>query len=57
MKKRVILLGSTGSIGQNTLEVLAGLDDRCELAALAAGTSWQLLAEQVQRCRPKAYAL
>ena len=36
-KKRVVLLGSTGSIGQSTLKVVEDLRDRVELVGIAAG--------------------
>ena len=57
MRKRILLLGSTGSIGQNTLEVLAGLQDRCEVVGLAAGSQWEALAQQVRYWRPRAVAI
>ncbi len=56
-KQRVLILGSTGSIGQNSLEVLAALEDMFEVVGLAAGTSWQMLAEQSQRWRPEVVAI
>ena len=45
-KRRVVLLGSTGSIGTSTLRVARELSDRIELIALAAGTNAAKLAEQ-----------
>lgn len=50
--KRLALLGSTGSIGVQTLQVAAEFPGRFEVAALAAGRNAALLAEQVQRFRP-----
>lgn len=50
--KKLALLGSTGSIGVQTLEVAAEFPGRFEVAALAAGRNAALLAEQVQRFRP-----
>ncbi|MBX3739606.1 MAG: 1-deoxy-D-xylulose-5-phosphate reductoisomerase [Akkermansiaceae bacterium] len=47
-KRRVVLLGSTGSIGTSTLKVAAMLRDRIEIIALAASTSVEKLAEQVR---------
>ena len=47
------MLGSTGSIGVNTLDVVASLPERFEIAGLAAGSNWALLAEQAQRFRPR----
>ncbi|MCD9198451.1 1-deoxy-D-xylulose-5-phosphate reductoisomerase [Aeromicrobium wangtongii] len=47
MRKRVAILGSTGSIGTQALEVIAANPDRFEVVALAAGGSNpRLLAEQ-----------
>ena len=49
MRKRIIILGSTGSIGQAALEVIAALGDQVEIVGLAAGNNWRLLAEQATR--------
>ncbi len=57
MGKRVIILGSTGSVGQNTLDVLSGLGEEWELAGIAAGSNDAKLAEQANRFRPEALAL
>jgi len=54
--KRVAILGSTGSIGRQTLEVIAG-DDSLHACALAAGSNWQLLAQQARRFRPEVVAI
>jgi len=43
-KKRVVLLGATGSIGENALRVLAAHRDKLELVGIAARTNWQKLA-------------
>ena len=43
-RKRVVLLGATGSIGENTLRVLAAHRDKLELVAIAARTNWEKLA-------------
>ncbi|MFC5501226.1 1-deoxy-D-xylulose-5-phosphate reductoisomerase [Lysinimonas soli] len=45
--RRVIVLGSTGSIGVQALEVIAANPDRFELVGLAAGSNRMKLAEQV----------
>ncbi|MDE2888508.1 MAG: 1-deoxy-D-xylulose-5-phosphate reductoisomerase [Gemmatimonadota bacterium] len=50
---RVSLLGSTGSIGTSTLDVLAGLPERFEVECLSAGSNIDLLCDQVKRFRPK----
>ena len=44
-KKRVILLGATGSIGENALRVLAAQRDRLELVGIAAHSKHERLAE------------
>jgi len=46
------LLGSTGSIGSNTLEVIAQNRDRFKLVSLAAGESKELIVEQVRDFSP-----
>ena len=51
------MLGSTGSIGRQALDVLAGLPDRFSVTALAAGRDESTLNEQVARFRPRLTAL
>jgi 1-deoxy-D-xylulose-5-phosphate reductoisomerase len=48
-----VVLGSTGSIGVSTLDVLAALPERFSVLALAANSNQQRLREQVQRFRPR----
>jgi 1-deoxy-D-xylulose-5-phosphate reductoisomerase len=55
--RRVAVLGSTGSIGRQTLDVLALHPDAFRVVALAAGHNADLFAEQVARWRPAAVAL
>jgi 1-deoxy-D-xylulose-5-phosphate reductoisomerase len=50
--KRVVLLGSTGSIGTSTLKVVEDMPDRLQLVGLAAGGNADLLIEQCRRHRP-----
>jgi len=57
MKKRVLVLGSTGSIGCSTLDVLSGLKDDWEVVGLAAGSRGQELACQANQWRPEALAI
>ncbi len=52
MKKRLAVLGSTGSIGVNTLDVAARHPDRFSVTALAAGKNDALLLEQCIAHRP-----
>ncbi len=53
VRKRIVVLGSTGSIGRQTLEVASHLNDRLEVVGLAAGRNTRLLAEQVEQFRPR----
>ncbi len=55
--QRVAVLGSTGSIGRQALDVLAAHPDRFAVVALAAGRNEALFAEQVARHRPALTAL
>ncbi len=52
MKKRIAILGSTGSIGTQALDVALRHRDRFEVAALAAHSNAALLFEQVRAHRP-----
>ena len=51
--RRVAVLGSTGSIGTNTLDVLRHLPNRLHLVGLAAHSKWDLLAAQCREFRPR----
>jgi 1-deoxy-D-xylulose-5-phosphate reductoisomerase len=51
-KKRVAILGSTGSIGRQALDVIERYPDRFEVVGLAAGRSIELLAEQTRKFNP-----
>ena len=53
MGKRIALLGSTGSIGQQTLDVVADHPADFEVVSLAAGGRGDLLAGQIDRFRPR----
>ncbi|MBI4054603.1 MAG: 1-deoxy-D-xylulose-5-phosphate reductoisomerase [Elusimicrobia bacterium] len=57
LTKRIAILGSTGSIGQNALKVLAALGDGYRLQSLAAGKDIRALLKQIRRFRPKRVAL
>lgn len=50
--KRIAVLGSTGSIGRQTLDLIAGHRDRFTLTALSCGKNIRLLREQALRFRP-----
>ena len=51
------VLGSTGSIGTQTLDIIAARPDSYRVAALGAARSVEMLAEQAQRFRPPVVAL
>jgi 1-deoxy-D-xylulose-5-phosphate reductoisomerase len=53
VRKRVAVLGSTGSIGRQALDVIARHPERFEVVGLAAGRNVELLAEQVARFGPR----
>ncbi len=51
--KSLTILGSTGSIGTNTLEVVAANPDRFRIEALTAGTNLDLFVRQIERFSPR----
>jgi 1-deoxy-D-xylulose-5-phosphate reductoisomerase len=57
MKKRIAILGSTGSIGTSALDVAETHAERVEVVALAAGGNAAAFAAQVARYRPRAIAM
>jgi 1-deoxy-D-xylulose-5-phosphate reductoisomerase len=57
VKKQIAILGSTGSIGKNALEVIDALGAEYHVAALSAQSSVQLLADQARRYRPEFLAV
>jgi 1-deoxy-D-xylulose-5-phosphate reductoisomerase len=56
-RKRIAILGSTGSIGRQTLDVIAWHPERFEVVALAARSDAPLFRQQVAQFRPKLAAL
>ncbi|EFH86476.1 1-deoxy-D-xylulose-5-phosphate reductoisomerase [Ktedonobacter racemifer] len=54
--KRIALLGSTGSIGQQTLDIVRCFPEQFQVVALAARSNLDLLAEQVREFRPSLVA-
>jgi 1-deoxy-D-xylulose-5-phosphate reductoisomerase len=55
--KRIALLGSTGSIGEQTLDVIAGHPDRFDVVSLAAGRRVERLIEQARQFRPRVISI
>ena len=57
MGKRIVILGSTGSIGRRTLDVVQGLGQDWRVVGLAAGENWQELAKQARKFLPRYVAI
>ncbi len=57
MRKRLTILGSTGSIGRQALDVVRAHPDRFEVVALSAGSNADLLKQQAEEFRPQYLAL
>ncbi len=57
MARRLVILGSTGSIGTQALDVVARSGGELELVALSAGRDWELLLEQAEQFGVKKIAL
>lgn len=55
--KKIGILGSTGSIGTQTLEIVRNYSEDVQVTALAAGSNVALLEKQIREFRPKAAAL
>jgi len=55
--KRLSILGSTGSIGRQTLEVVQAFPDRLKVIGLAAGQNSNLLAKQINEFQPEVVSL
>lgn len=55
--KKIIILGSSGSIGTQTLDVVRQHPDKFSVVALAAKKSWQVLVKQAKEFNAKAIAL
>jgi len=53
VKKRVAILGSTGSIGEQALEVIEMFPEKFEIVALSANRNYQKLIQQAKKFKPK----
>ena len=51
--KRIAILGSTGSIGKSTLNIVESFPDRFSVVSMAAGNNVDLAFEQARRWRPQ----
>src|SRR5262245_23762539 len=56
-RKRILLMGSTGSIGESTLQVVDNLPAELSVVALAAHSQWQKVLGQIERYQPESVAL
>ena len=52
MRKRVVILGSTGSIGINSIDVIEKNNKDFQIIGLTAGKNVKLLAEQARKIKP-----
>lgn len=57
MKKKIAILGSTGSIGTQSLEVIDKLSDKFEIVAISAGSNIELVSKQIEKYQPKLVAV
>ena len=57
MKKKITIIGSTGSIGTQALEVIEKISDQFEIIGLAAGSNAELLNKQIEKFHPKTVCL
>ena len=57
MKKQICILGSTGSIGTQALDVIKQHSDRYETYCLTANNRYEMLAEQARQFRPAAVVI
>ena len=55
--KTVVILGSTGSIGTNTLDIVDRFPEEFRVAGLTAGNNDEKLEEQIRRYKPRVVAL
>lgn len=52
-RKRLVILGSTGSVGSQTLEIVRAFPDRFEVVGLCGGNNVELLKKQVDEFHPR----
>ncbi|MBR6177199.1 MAG: 1-deoxy-D-xylulose-5-phosphate reductoisomerase [Bacteroidales bacterium] len=57
MKRKIAILGSTGSIGTQTLDVIERNPDKFEVEILTAGSNWELLVQQAIKYLPNAVVI
>ena len=57
MKKKVTIFGSTGSIGESTLDIIKHHPDKYEVVGLTANKNYKKLLEQVELFKPKVISI
>lgn len=57
MKKKITIFGSTGSIGESTLDIIKNHKDKYEIVGLSANKNYEKLFQQVNDFKPKLYLL
>lgn len=57
MKRKIVLLGATGSIGDSTLQVIRANPDKLELVGIAANKNWKKLADIAREFKVKHVAI
>lgn len=55
--KSIVILGSTGSIGTNTLDIVARFPDEFRVVGLTAGSNDEMLEQQIRQFKPRMVAL
>src|SRR5208337_4679152 len=55
--KRIAILGSTGSIGRSTLNIVESFPERFSVVTMAAGNNVELAFEQARRWRPRVMSM
>jgi 1-deoxy-D-xylulose-5-phosphate reductoisomerase len=55
--KKLVILGSTGSIGTQTLDIVENNPELFSVSGITANTNWELLAEQARKFKPSAVAI
>ena len=53
--KKVVILGSTGSIGQQALDIIRAFSDRVQIVGLAGGKNLELFEKQLREFQPKMF--
>lgn len=55
--KKIVLLGSTGSIGVQTLDIIRRARGKMKVISMSAGSNWLLFAEQIKEFKPQIAAI